>query len=98
LREEHIDKRDDIIYSAKMFNPIIDFICGSYQDSPVMTVIGCLIAVVLCFWLFRAAAKLFMVLVLLAIVGLLAVYFLEGEEAAADVLRQAEDKVLESTQ
>lgn len=81
-----------------MFNPIIDFICGSYQDSPVMTVIGCLIAVVLCFWLFRAAAKLFMVLVLLAIVGLLAVYFLEGEEAAADVLRQAEDKVLESTQ
>lgn len=82
----------------KMFNPIIDFICGSYQDSPVMTVIGCLIAVILCFWLFRAAAKLFMVLILLAIVGLLAVYFLEGEEAAADVLRQAEDKVLESTQ
>jgi hypothetical protein len=81
-----------------MFNPIIDFICGSYQDSPVMTVIGCLIAVVLCFWLFRAAAKLFMVLVLLAIVGLLAVYFVEGEEAATDVLRQAEDKVLESTQ
>lgn len=98
LKEEYIDKSDVIIYSDKMFNPIIDFICGSYQDSPVMTVIGCLIAVVLCFWLFRAAAKLFMVLVLLAIVGLLAVYFLEGEEAATDVLRQAEDKVLESTQ
>tara|TARA_B110000196_G_scaffold208461_1_gene178717 strand:+ start:621 stop:866 length:246 start_codon:yes stop_codon:yes gene_type:complete len=81
-----------------MFNPIINFICDSYQNAPVMTAIGCLIAVVLCFWLFRAAAKLFMVLMLLAIVGLLAVYFLKGEDAATDVLRQAENKLLESTQ
>ena len=87
-----------LIVSSFMFTPITSFIFESYQNSPVMTVIGCLIAVILCFWLFRAAAKLFMVLLLLAILALLAVYLIEGEEAATDVLRQAEDKVLEATQ
>jgi prepilin signal peptidase PulO-like enzyme (type II secretory pathway) len=77
-----------------MIDSIIDWYTLLLNDSTVLTVLGTIVAIIVLISLARAFLKIFVGLLVLGAIFIIAMYFLEGEEATENLIKDATEKVV----
>jgi hypothetical protein len=75
-----------------MLNTFIEFLITSYGNAPAITLICAIGFIILLVMLLRLSTKIFLYVCCLFFIGLVALYFIEGEDSVEELIEAVEEQ------